>query len=570
MGDLNAKETEVAGFSEWKNVGDGAIRSYSATSHVKQIDWILYRNLSDASNVSFYEVKDAAGASHKWSDHTPIVLDAEYQMCEVYDPAAINPSFCANRQTGNAACGLCTVGQGGCSSDAECQGALICSVNMCAVPTSPAPVSIPRLLRNLSIGGGGPFATSHEFNVTAASDMMVSINVRNSTTASVSSGDPASAWVTVDGQKVSRRIRLRSNAGMNVVTFKHVPIAAGEHVVGVHFDSDQVDLDRVRFFTANNNPYELFPFVMGNGDLQAEAFDVGGYVDLTPGNDGGAVRFEDPDIFTDADTDYVLMDAEEELRHQISTSAATSLTLSVRYRSAHEQTVEIYSDGTLVQQESLPSQTDWTLKELGETAFAAGNSVLTFRTPAMPGTPTAFEFDHYRFQKHWRSGPISGVPWPADGSRIQAEYYDIQGFADADDNALDEYHYRGDALPSGNAPDVWHFRSDFVTDDESDNQYFIWRTSANDALEYTIDASGQAGDQVLFHYASPNATDVEIYLDNTLLGLGTLPPSGGWGKNVNHWDDAIIGGLDLTGGGVLKLVFLDSGLNLDWIEIGTP
>ena len=111
----------------------------------------------------------------------------------------------------------------------------------------------------------------------------------------------------------------------------------------------------------------------------------------------------------------------------------------------------------------------------------------------MLGTPTALDFDHYRFERFWDTGPISGVPWPADGSRIQAEYFDIKGFIDADDNSLDGFHYRSDTDPFGNAPGIWHF-----------------------------------------------------------------------------WDDFVIGGLDLRGGGQLRIVFLDSGVNLDRIEVGGP
>ena len=264
------------------------------------------------------------------------------------------------------------------------------------------------------------------------------------------------------------------------------------------------------------------------------------------------------------------MSAGEELTHEVSASAATTLKLSARYRSESEQDVEIYSDGVLVLQETLPSSSDWQIKELGHMAFPNGTSLLKIQTPTMLGTPTEFEFDHYRFERIWDSGPISGVPWPADGSRIQAEYYDIKGFEDADDNALDEFHYRSDVDASGNAPDIWHFRTDFVTDDATDNRYFVWQNSSDDALVYTIDDAGQANDQVLLHYASPNSIDFVIYLDNNVLGAGTLPPSGGWGKNVNHWDDFVLGGLDLRGGGALKIVFLDSGVNLDWIEVGTP
>lgn len=569
MGDLNAKGPEVDTFTEWKNLGEDSVKSYSAATQKKQIDWILYRNISEAQNISFYQVVDGSGDPYTWSDHTPVVLDAEYETCEPYDPAAFSATFCSGRNSGNASCGMCGVGEGGCSSDAECSSGLVCSANICAIPGTPAPVSIPRLISGLAAGGAGPFPESHYFNVSAASDMMVSINVNTSTTASVTVDAPASAWITVDGVKVARRIRLRSNVGPNVVTFKHVPISAGDHVVGVHFDSDQADLDRVWFFAANDNPYELMPFVIGNGDLQAEAFDVGGFVDLTSGNAGGAVRFEDPDIFNEAGVDFVLMDAEEELSHEILASRTTSLTLGVRYRSAIDQDVEILIDGAVVLQETLSAAADWQIKRLGDVEFLDGKSLLTIRTPAMPLAATEFEFDHYRLKRRWTSGPISGVPWPADGSRIQAEYFDIKGFEDSDDNSMDEFHYRSDTDQSGNAPDIWHFRDAFETDDPVDNRYFVWRTLVDDALIYTIEA-GDASDQIVLHYASPNTTNVDVYLDAGLIGSAALPPSGGWGKHVNHWDDFVINGLDLSGGGELKLVFRDSGFNLDWIEVGTP
>ena len=570
MGDLNSKTAELGNFSEWKNVGDGAIQSYSATGHTKQIDWILYRNLSDAVNVDFYEAKDSAGASFLWSDHTPVVLDASYTTCEAFDSANYNPNFCAARQFGNSACGLCRLGEGGCSSDSECKAGLVCSANTCSVPGSASPLSIPGRLMNLMVGGLGPFQTQHDFDITAANDMMVSIVLRTTTTVAVNVDNTASAWITIDGEKVARRIRLRSNVGLNVVTFKHVPIPAGDHVVSVHFNSDQVDLDRIRFFKANDNPYELMPFVVGNSDLQAEHFDVGGYTDLTPDNDGGAVRFEGPDIYSDNGTVYVQMDADEKLQHEMSAAEDMTLSLSMRYRSDVDQTLFVELDGAQALTGTLPATPDWQIKRLGDVSFPRGKSVLALKTHWAGGGSTGFDFDHYRFEKRWESGPVSGVPWPADGSRVQAEYYDIGGFEDADDTALDEIHYRSDADLSGNAPDIWHFRGDFVTDDPADNNWFVWKNDAEDALIYTIDTSGSASDQVTLHYATPRTIDVELYLNAALIGSTTLLPSGGWGKNVNHWDDHVISGLDLSGGGALKLVFKDSGINLDWIEIGTP
>ena len=147
---------------------------------------------------------------------------------------------------------------------------------------------------------------------------------------------------------------MRSKARLNVVTFNHIPIAAGDHLVSVHIDSDKVDVDRVRLFRSKNNPFEWFPYVIGNGDVQAEASDVGAYMDLTPGNDGGAVRFDAPDVFHDAGTDYVMMAAGKELTHEVSASAATTLTTSLRHREDYEEDVEIPGDGMLALQVTLP------------------------------------------------------------------------------------------------------------------------------------------------------------------------------------------------------------------------
>ncbi|WP_440950735.1 carbohydrate-binding protein [Methanosphaerula subterraneus] len=107
------------------------------------------------------------------------------------------------------------------------------------------------------------------------------------------------AWISVNSEKEPFLIRFPKTGSFTTYTTaveEYVSLPAGNTTVRLTFEGDGLNLDWIAFAP---QPQTREPFQIPC-TIQAEDYDLGGYVDTTPGNQGGAYRQDDVDIETGA------------------------------------------------------------------------------------------------------------------------------------------------------------------------------------------------------------------------------------------------------------------------------
>ncbi len=575
LGDLNATKVELTTLPGWLDPRGASpeILSYPSSPTLpgppRQIDWVLYRNVRTLTTAAY----DVAGGTD--SDHQAWVLEpAIGAQCAAFDPAAPDPNFCSY-----AACGKCGEGQGACANDAQCAPGLTCHAGagavwglpagygVCEVPA--AAHAVPARVES-TYGSSGPaniYPTSQTYRIDATQGKTYSVKLRYATTAT-----NRLARLFVDGRAVARALVLANTGAWNTfaeVTFKHVPLAAGDHVAKIEFDGDGVNVDWADFFFSNPGPFGQIPWPMP-AFIQAEDYDVDGAFDATPGNDGDAYRFGDGvDVYTkeshqQAEGGYrVAFGPSEWVEYSVDAVEAATFQLALRY--AHNAvspvSANVSINGGPATNVSLPPtyvvNPAYGVAASPGLAFPAGVSTVRITS----NYQSAFSLDSLAFLPT-ATGPLPGTPWPVPG-RIEAENYDLGGGAHADTTA-------------GNAGNVLRWDSvDLWFDQGVSNDHYVWSTAPGEFLQYTIDVpaapgGGVANYDLKVRYATTHAgKTVKFLLDGVAItGNIALAPTCGWGGGGACWAFATAPNEPLAAGThVLRLV-MNTGLhNVDYLSI---
>jgi endonuclease/exonuclease/phosphatase family metal-dependent hydrolase len=564
MGDMNARKDELDTLPGWINpdLGSPEYLAYPSWAPVKQIDWILYRNVFALVNHG----SSVAGGTD--SDHQAwIVEPAVWQECPAFDPASPATNFCAL-----ATCGACAEGQGDCDTDAECAPGLVCRANagatwglpagygVCEIPAHD--VALPARVES-TYGTGGPasaYPTSQTYRVNAPQDETYSVKLRYATTAT-----DRLARLFVDGRPAARELALASTGGWGTfaeVTFKHVPLSAGDHVARIEFDGDGVNVDWANFFVANPGPFGQIPWPMP-AFIQAEDYNVGGSFGSTPGNSGNVYRFDDIDVHTkeshsqDEGGYRVIFAPGDWVEYNVDVVDPETFTLALRYASAFVSptSVDVSINGGPPTTVNLPTTFSGTpaysTAYAPGLAFPAGVSTVRLTSSGSGG----FSLDHLDFSKVW-TGAVPGVPWPVPGV-IEAENYDLTGgYSDT---------------TAGNAGEVLRWDGvDLWFDPDATNDHYVWSTAAGEYLQYTIDVAATDTYDIQVKYATTHSgKTIKLLLDGVAItGNVALAPTCGWGAGGLCWSHAIAPNETLTAGThVLRLV-MNTGLhNVDHIDI---
>lgn len=569
MGDMNARKSELDTLPGWSNPNSGSPEylAYPSWAPTKQIDWILHRNIKTLLSLDEY----VAGGTD--SDHQAWVV--EYLIlaqCPVFDPASPADNFCDI-----ATCPLCLAGQGDCDSDMECAPGLVCSTDagaayglpatyeVCEIP--PATVTVPALIQETfpSTGPASIYPLSHTYAIEVTTADTYSVKLRYATTAS-----NRFATLYVDGRPAARKLLLEDTGSWSAfdeTTFKHIPLAAGDHVLQIQLDGDGVNVDWVDVFASNNGPFGQIPWPMP-AFIQAEHFNVGGASAATPGNAGGVYRFgEDIDVYTkeshlQAEGGYrVIFAPNDWAEYNVEVEEADSFKLSLRYATAfavgtrvrvsvngvnvtnHHTLPLTFSSGT-------PGYATFVFPE--EIAFGAGVSTVRITSTGSGG----FSLDTLSFHKEW-TGPVPGVPWPVPGI-VEAENYDLVGAWSDTTSGNDGSVLRWEDV------DLWFGASNIG------NDHFVWQTAAGEWLEYTIEVEATDTYDIKVRYATTFAgKSVSFLCDGVpITGSIALTPTCGWGSDGSCWNFATAANVPMSAGThVLRLV-MNTGLhNVDYIKI---
>ena len=149
-------------------------------------------------------------------------------------------------------------------------------------------------------------------------------------------------------------------------------------------------------------------------------------------------------------------------------------------------------------------------------------------------------------------GTINNLP-----GQIQAENYDTggQGVAYADD-------------APGNSGSA--FRSDDVDVEptaDAGGGYDVGWIDPGEWLEYTVNVPDPSAIySIQARVASTAAGQMRVRLDGTVLGVVSIPNTGGW----QNWQTVTLTNVPIAGGsgaGALRLEMLTGGFNLNWIEL---
>lgn len=572
MGDMNEPFSTLSEVTPgWHNPLTTEHLTYPSWSPTKQIDYILYRNIADL------DVLAAFTAGGTLSDHQAWILDLQVDaQCLELATSSPDLSFCSD-----ATCAACTHGQGDCDSDAQCAPGLHCmadvgashglpaSYDVCEIPA--ATDAIPGLVDTADHGTAGPasvYPAERLFQVSVAQDGTFGVMVRYAT-----SQDEGTRWayLEVDGKRVGRVLHLQDTGGWGsslvqwrTLTFRHIPMFAGDHVVRLVLSGNGVNIDYAQFVESVNGPFGRIAHSMPAW-IQAEHYDVGGYYDTTAGNAGGELRTDDVDVYTKSSHGQpegghrVVLAPGEWLEYTVDVKETDVLAMEIRYATAFSPvTVQVDIDGVdqsgavAMPQTFSGGNPAYASVVIPDLPFPAGERVV--RVTASNG----ISLDFIRFYKDWDGHARNGAAWQVPGL-IEAEHYDFGGYSDS---------------TPGNAGAT--LRWDDVDVDYGatgiDNQYFVFGTVAGEWLEYTIDVlNGAVQYDIDVRYATPNSSgQVRFQLDGAWLGPAiTLPSTGGWGGNGNNWARiTAFSGVSLSAGRhVLRVYIPTGGWNLDSVDI---
>jgi endonuclease/exonuclease/phosphatase family metal-dependent hydrolase len=571
MGDMNARKDELDTLPGWLDprIGSGEYLAYPSWDPEKQIDWILYRNIQAFLTLDAY-VAGGTDSDHQAWIVAPLIL----AQCATFDPASPANNFCDI-----APCPLCLAGQGDCDSAVECAPGLVCSTDagaayglpadydVCEIP--PATITVPQRIQETfpSTGPASIYPLSHTYAIEVTTEDTYSVKLRYATTAT-----NRFATLYVDGRPHARKLLLEDTGAWSTfaeTTFKHLPLAAGNHVLQIQLDGDGVNVDWVDVFVSNIGPFGQIPWTMP-AFIQAEDFNVGGASAATAGNAGGVYRFgEDLDVYTkeshlqDEGGYRVVFGPGDWAEYNVDAEEADSFRLSLRYATAFGAgaRVRVSVDGvnassslTLPQTFSGGAPAYETFVFPDEIAFDEGVSTVRITSTGTAG----FSLDTLSFAREW-TGPVPGVPWPVPGI-IEAENYDlVDAWSDAT-SGNDGSVLRWEDV------DLWFGASNIG------NDHFVWATAAGEWLEYTIDVAATDTYDIQVRYATTFAgKSVSFLCDGApITGSIALAPTCGWGSDGTCWAIATASGVAMSAGThVLRLV-MNTGLhNVDYIDIET-
>lgn len=225
-----------------------------------------------------------------------------------------------------------------------------------------------------------------------------------------------SAWISVNSEPTPFLIRFPNTGSFTTYTTaveEYVSLPAGNTTVRLTFQGDGLNLDWIEFAP---QPQIREPFRIPC-TIQAEDYDLGGYVDTTPGNQGGAYRQDDVDIETaNGITDVGWIRTGEYLTYEVNVAQGGTYDMTARVASPN-------SGRTIV------------LSVFGETlatvAVPNTGSFSTYRTVSVPVTLTSgyhplrltFQGDGQNID--WIAFAAGGVttptPVPSGGASFVAE-----------------------------------------------------------------------------------------------------------------------------------------------------
>ncbi|ACL16677.1 periplasmic copper-binding [Methanosphaerula palustris E1-9c] len=207
-----------------------------------------------------------------------------------------------------------------------------------------------------------------------------------------SPNDGRSAMISVNSQPMySLDLPNTGSYGTyTTATFDDVYLPAGNTTVRLTFHGDGENLDWIAFAP---QPQTREPFRIP-GTIQAEDYEPGGYVDTTPGNQGGAYRTDDVDIETaNGVTDVGWIRTGEYLTYEVFVAEDGTYEMSVRVASPNSGRSIVLSDPETLATVAVPNT----------------GSFDTYRTVSVPVTLTS----GYHLLKFTFSGDGQNLDWIA-------------------------------------------------------------------------------------------------------------------------------------------------------------